>query len=108
MKQFLTSESVTSGHPDKICDQISDAILDACLAQDKNARVACEVVISGKHLIIAGEITTTALMDYKSIAKQVISQIGYNSREKGFNPDEAEIECIIQTQSPDIAIGVDS
>ncbi len=108
MKQFLTSESVTSGHPDKICDQISDAILDACLAQDKNARVACEVLISGKHLVIAGEITTTALVDYKAIAKQVITQIWYDSRDSGFNPDEAEIECIIQTQSPDIAIGVDS
>lgn len=108
MKQFLTSESVTAGHPDKICDQISDAILDACLTQDKNARVACEVLISGKHLIIAGEITTTALVDYKAIAKQVITQIGYDSRDSGFNPDEAEIECIIQTQSPDIAIGVDS
>lgn len=108
MKQFLTSESVTSGHPDKICDQISDAILDACLAQDSNARVACEVLISGRHLIIAGEISTNAQIDYSSIAQEVITKIGYDSRDKGFAPKNAEIKCILQTQSPDIAVGVDN
>ena len=108
MKQFLTSESVTSGHPDKICDQISDAILDACLTQDPNSRVACEVLISGQHLIIAGEISTTAQIDYKSIAQQVIAQIGYDSRDIGFDPQSADIQCFIQTQSPDIAVGVDT
>lgn len=108
MKQFLTSESVTSGHPDKICDQISDSILDACLTQDPNSRVACEVLISGKHLVIAGEISTTAQIDYKSIAQQVIAQIGYDSRDIGFDPQSADIQCFIQTQSPDIAVGVDT
>lgn len=74
-RRFLTSESVSSGHPDKICDQISDAILDACLSQDPEARVACECLISGEHLVIAGEISTFAQVKYESIARRVICEI---------------------------------
>lgn len=107
-RRFLTSESVSSGHPDKICDQISDAILDACLSQDPEARVACECLISGEHLVIAGEISTFAQVKYESIARRVICEIWYTGWETGFDGNKCKIINLIQTQSPDIAMGVDN
>lgn len=107
-KILFTSESVTEGHPDKICDQISDAILDACLEQDPFSRVACECLITTNKLIIAGEITTQAQVDYEAIARKVICDIGYDSEEKFFDGKNCEVEVLIHTQSPDIAMGVDT
>lgn len=107
-KILFTSESVTEGHPDKICDQISDAILDACLEQDPFSRVACECLITTNKLIIAGEITTEAQVDYEAIARKVICDIGYDSEEKFFDGKSCEVEVLIHTQSPDIAMGVDT
>ena len=107
-KILFTSESVTEGHPDKICDQISDAILDACLEQDPFSRVACECLITTNKLIIAGEITTQAQVNYEAIARKVICNIGYDSEEKFFDGKSCEVEVLIHTQSPDIAIGVDT
>lgn len=108
MKKLLTSESVTNGHPDKICDQISDAILDAYLEQDKNARVACEVMVATNKVNIAGEITSNAKVDIEKIARNTISIIGYNKKEYGFNADTCEIAININEQSKDIALGVDN
>jgi S-adenosylmethionine synthetase len=102
-RQYITSESVTEGHPDKVCDQISDAILDAILTQDSLARVAVETVISDNFLALCGEVTTTAIVDYKEIAKSTIRNIGYISKESGFDPETAKIIINIHTQSPDIA-----
>lgn len=107
-KILFTSESVTEGHPDKICDQISDAILDACLEQDPFSRVACECLITTNKLIIAGEITTQAQVNYEGIARKVICDIGYDSEEKFFDGKNCEVEVLIHTQSPDIAMGVDT
>ena len=107
-KNLFTSESVTEGHPDKICDQISDAILDACLEQDPFSRVACECLITTNKLIIAGEITTQAQVNYEAIARKVICDIGYDSEEKFFDGKSCEVEVLIHTQSPDIAMGVDT
>ena len=107
-KILFTSESVTEGHPDKICDQISDAILDACLEQDPFSRVACECLITTNKLIIAGEITTQAQVNYEAIARKVICDIGYDSEEKFFDGKRCEVEVLIHTQSPDIAMGVDT
>ena len=107
-KILFTSESVTEGHPDKICDQISDAILDACLEQDPFSRVACEWLITTNKLIIAGEITTQAQVNYEAIARKVICDIGYDSEEKFFDGKSCEVEVLIHTQSPDIAMGVDT
>lgn len=107
-KILFTSESVTEGHPDKICDQISDAILDACLEQDPFSRVACECLITTNKLIIAGEITTQAQVNYEAIARKVICDIGYDSEEKFFDGKNCEVEVLIHTQSPDIAMGVDT
>lgn len=107
-KILFTSESVTEGHPDKICDQISDAILDACLEQDPFSRVACECLITTNKLIIAGEITTQAQVNYEAIARKVICDIGYDSEEKFFYGKCCEVEVLIHTQSPDIAMGVDT
>jgi len=104
---FFTSESVTGGHPDKICDQISDAILDAILAEDKNGRVACECCCTTGVVMIMGEITTSAKIDIPSIARQVICDIGYDSPEKGFDGNTCAILTTIDKQSPDIALGVD-
>ena len=104
---FFTSESVTGGHPDKICDQISDAILDAILAEDKNGRVACECCCTTGMVMIMGEITTSAKIDIPSIARQVICDIGYDSPEKGFDGHTCAILTTIDKQSPDIALGVD-
>ena len=101
---FKTCESVGAGHPDKICDQISDAVLDACLAQDPASRVACECLIKDNNLIVAGEITSSAQVDYAAVAKKVLADIGYAPEEIGsFN-----IQVLVSQQSPDIAQGVDT
>ena len=103
---FFTSESVSEGHPDKICDQISDGILDAILEQDPMARVACEVAISNNLVVIIGEISTSAVVDYDAIARQTIREIGYDRAEYGFDLNYCEINARINQQSPDIAQGV--
>lgn len=108
MKKLFTSESVTEGHPDKVCDQISDAILDAILSQDKNARVACECSVTTDFLLIMGEITTNAKVDIEQIARQKIKEIGYTDSSAGFSYDTCKIEIRLNSQSPDIALGVDS
>lgn len=108
MKKFFTSESVTIGHPDKICDNISDAVLDAILAVDKTARVACECSVTTDLVLIMGEITTTAKIDVEKIARDVIKEIGYNDPKTGFSSDTAKVIVKLNKQSPDIALGVDS
>ncbi len=106
-RRLYTSESVTEGHPDKICDQISDAILDAILSQDPEGRVACETATTTDFVVIMGEITTTAQVDYEKIARDTIRKIGYTDKEIGFDADTAEVLIKIHEQSPDIAMGVD-
>jgi S-adenosylmethionine synthetase len=107
MQNFLfTSESVAQGHPDKIADQISDAILDACLMEDPNSKVACEVMVSSGFVIISGEITTAAQPNYQEIARQMIRDIGYESCALGFDYRSCGILVSINKQSPDIAQGV--
>jgi S-adenosylmethionine synthetase len=100
--KVFTSEAVSEGHPDKICDQISDAILTECLKVDKDAHVACEVMIGERKVVIGGEITMNGHVDYVSIAKSVLKEIGYNSYEDGFDTDNAEYEILIKEQSSDI------
>ncbi len=104
-KRLFTSECVTCGHPDKVADAISDSILDACLAQDPNSRVACETMVTTNFCLICGEITTKAVVDYPAIARQTIRRIGYTHPEDGFSADTVEIVCRIHTQSADIALG---
>nr|CAK98419.1 s-adenosylmethionine synthetase protein [Spiroplasma citri] len=104
---LFTSESVSEGHPDKICDQISDAVLDACLKEDPLSRVACECFITTNRVIIGGEITTKAKVDYANVARKVLKEIGYNNAEWGINWQNCEVEILVKTQSPDISIGVD-
>ncbi len=108
MLQYITSESVTSGHPDKICDQISDSILDACLNEDPFSRVGCECLAANDNLIIAWEITTKATIDYIAIAKNTIKEIWYDSDEKFYNADKINYYNFIHTQSRDIAVWVDT
>lgn len=108
MKTYITSESVSSGHPDKICDQISDAILDACLEQDSNSRVACETLVTTGTVIVSGEITTKAKVDYTSLVRKTICEIGYNETEAHYNWNDVWVHLLINTQSPDIAVWVDS
>ncbi|HNZ30068.1 MAG TPA: S-adenosylmethionine synthetase N-terminal domain-containing protein, partial [Candidatus Goldiibacteriota bacterium] len=103
---IFTSESVTAGHPDKVADQISDAVLDAILAQDPNSRVACETLLAKGIVIIAGEITTTASLDFQAIVRKTLKEIGYNSREDGIDPNECNILLSVSKQSPDISQGV--
>ena len=105
-RYFFTSESVTEGHPDKMCDQISDAILDAIISQDKNCRVACETTVSCKGVNVMGEISTTAQVDIESIVRGVIRDIEYNNKEQGFNAEDCNIVIAINEQSKDIAMGV--
>lgn len=105
---LFTSESVTEGHPDKICDQISDAILDEVLRQDPTARVACESFATTGLLLISGEITTTARVDYAKVARETVREIGYDNAEYGFDCDTCAVMSAINTQSPDIAMGVDT
>jgi S-adenosylmethionine synthetase len=108
-RQYLfTSESVTEGHPDKICDQISDAILDALLAQDPKSRVAAEVVVNTGLVLITGEITTQAQVNYIDLARQKIAEIGYVHAENGFSADSCSVLIALDEQSPDIAQGVDA
>ena len=106
-QSIFTSESVSAGHPDKIADQISDAVLDAILKQDKHARVACETLVKTGMVLIAGEVTTTAWVDIENLARHVINDIGYNHSEYGFDGDTCAIINAIGKQSPDIAMGVD-
>ena len=106
-RHLFTSESVTEGHPDKICDNISDAVLDAILEQDPQGRVACETTCITDRITVMGEITTTAKVDIEQIARDVVCEIGYDSDEKGFNANTCKVETIIDKQSADIALGVD-
>ena len=100
--KVFTSEAVSEGHPDKVCDQISDAILTECLRQDKNSHVACEVLISSNNLVIAGEISTSAKVNYEEVARKVLKDIGYSNASDGFDFENAKIDVIIKEQSSDI------
>lgn len=106
-KQLFTSESVTEGHPDKISDNISDAILDALMAQDPMSRVACETAITTDFVLVMGEISTKAEVDYEKIVRETIREIGYDEDAKGFNCDTCEVKILLDNQSADIAMGVD-
>ncbi|MBR4892628.1 MAG: methionine adenosyltransferase [Clostridia bacterium] len=108
MRKFFTSESVTEGHPDKICDQISDAVLDAILEKDKNARVACETAITTGLVLVMGEITTNATIDYQSLVRDTIKEIGYDRAKYGFDCETCGVLTAIHNQSSDIAMGVDN
>ncbi len=106
-KMLFTSESVTEGHPDKVCDKISDAILDAILAEDKLSRVACETFCTTDKVVVMGEITTTASVDFEAVARKTVREIGYTDKGIGFDADTLEFSSYIHEQSPDIALGVD-
>ena len=108
MRKLFTSESVTEGHPDKLCDQVSDAVLDAILAQDPQARVACETCATTGMVMVMGEITTTAQVDIPSIAREVVLDIGYNASELCFDGNSCSVLTAVHAQSPDIAMGVDA
>ena len=103
---IFTSESVSAGHPDKVCDQISDAILDAALSQDKDSRVAVETLVKDNQVVLAGEITTNAEIDYADIVRKTILEIGYNKEEYGFNGNTCSVTNLLGAQSQDISIGV--
>lgn len=105
--RFFTSESVTEGHPDKMCDQISDAILDAILQQDPNARVACETVVCTGTVFVMGQITTTAIVDYATVVRDTVRNTGYTRAKYGFDADSCGVIISLDKQSPDIALGVD-
>ncbi len=104
-KRIFTSECVTNGHPDKVADSISDAILDECLRQDPNSRVACETMVTTNFCLICGEISTNAVVDYAKVARETIREIGYVYPDAGFDADSVEIMCRVHTQSADIALG---
>lgn len=106
-RTLFTSESVTEGHPDKVCDQISDAILDECLRQDKFSRVACETAINTGFVLVMGEITTNAKVDFELIVRNTLREIGYTDESKGIDAEKCEIKIILDKQSSDIAMGVD-
>lgn len=106
-KLMFTSESVTEGHPDKICDQVSDAVLDACLEQDPRSRVACETAVKTGYVMLLGEITTNAQFNYDELVRKVVNEIGYDSSEKGFDGSSCGVLVAIAKQSGDIAMGVD-
>ncbi|MBE5733549.1 MAG: methionine adenosyltransferase [Clostridiales bacterium] len=108
MKNFFTSESVTSGHPDKVCDVISDSVLDAILEQDPSARVACECSVTTDFLLVMGEITTSAKIDVESVARNAIREIGYTDKNTGFCADDVKVLIKLNKQSADIALGVDN
>ena len=104
-KRLFTSECVTNGHPDKVADSISDAILDACLQQDPASRVACETMVTTDYVLICGEITTKAVVDFQKVAREAIRRIGYVYPGDGFDADSVQIQCRIHSQSADIALG---
>ncbi len=108
MKRFFTSESVTEGHPDKICDQISDAVLDAIIAKDPMARVACETMATTGLIMVAGEVTTNCYVDIDEIARETVREIGYDRAKYGFDCDSCAVLTSLKGQSPDIAQGVNS
>jgi S-adenosylmethionine synthetase len=105
--KYFTSESVCAGHPDKLCDQVSDAIVDSVLAQDPYSHLGVETMATGDRLILAGEIQTTAKVDYESIARREIRRLGYTNRQFGFD-DSVQIDILLRNQSPEIAVGVDN
>ncbi len=106
MRRLFTSESVSQGHPDKVCDQISDAVLDAYLAQDPNSRVACETLVTTGQIVVAGEITSKATVDLPSIARETVREIGYTHPDIGFDADSCGVMIAVHKQSPDISQGV--
>ena len=106
MKYLFTSESVSEGHPDKVCDQISDAVLDALLAQDPHSRVACETFVTTGLVLVGGEITTRAYIEIQDIVRQVVREIGYTEADYRFDAESCSVISAIHSQSPDIAIGV--
>jgi S-adenosylmethionine synthetase len=106
-KLMFTSESVTEGHPDKMCDQISDAVLDACLTQDPQSRVACETAVKTGFVMVLGEITTRAAVNFDELIRRVVKDIGYDDSNKGFDGNTCGVQVAIASQSPDIALGVD-
>ena len=103
---LFTSESVTEGHPDKLCDQISDGVLDECLAQDPYSRVACEVATKTGFVMLLGEITTNANLNFDELVRKIITEVGYNSSELGFDGNTCAVQVAISKQSSDIAMGV--
>ena len=104
---LFTSKSVTEGHPDKLCDQISDGVLDACLEQDPYSRVACETATKTGFVMLLGEITTRANINFDELVRKIITEVGYDSSEKGFDGNTCAVQVAISKQSGDIAMGVD-
>ena len=107
MSFLFTSESVSEGHPDKVCDAISDGVLDAIFTQDPKARVACETFVTTGLVLVGGEITTTAYVDVQEVVRKTVRRIGYTSAEYKFDADSCSVLNAIHSQSPDIAMGVD-